>query len=102
MNERNVTHLLDIFAVVVKPAFRRQGLAFLLMNKAVHKAKAKHIPLMTITCTSSFTQQCAIKLGFCKEKSMYYKDWHCEGQKIVSDKNIDPVHPVAISYCKLL
>jgi hypothetical protein len=36
------------------------------------------------------------------EKMLYYKDWYYDGQKVIKDENIDPVHPVAISYFKLI
>ena len=102
LSNKEVNCLLDIFAIVVKPEFRRQGLASQLIDQAVNRAKLLNIPLVTITCTSSFTQRSSVKSMFTMEKMLYYKDWYYDGQKVIKDENIDPVHPVAISYFKLI
>jgi hypothetical protein len=57
---------------------------------------------VTITCTSSFTQRSSVKSLFTMGKMLYYKDWYYDGQKVIKDEYIDPVHPVAISYFKFV
>lgn len=101
MTTTKTDKILDLFAIVVKNKFRRQGIATQLISCALDKAKSLKIPLVNITCTSSFTQRCSIKLEFSKENSILYKDWKCKDQ-IIGQENIDPVHSVAVSYLKFV
>ena len=100
MLEKKVHQLFDIFAVVVKPEYQQQGLATQLITKALTKAQSLKIPLVTITCTSTFTQRCCNKLGFEIENMIRYENWFYEGKQIFN--NIDPAHPAIISYVKYM
>jgi GNAT superfamily N-acetyltransferase len=102
MNDKKVNQLLDIFAVVVKPNYRRMGIATQLITKAITEAQLVDIPLVTVVCTSAFTQRCCAKLGFNAENTIFYKDWHYKNIKIFDNNKIDPVHPAAISYYKYI
>jgi predicted GNAT family acetyltransferase len=102
MLDKGMSQMLDLFALVVRTDFRGQGIATQLITKALNEAKTMGIPLVCITCSSNFSQRCSVKLGFKVENSILYKDWYCEGQKIVKDEDIDPIHPAAISYFKIL
>jgi hypothetical protein len=74
LNIKNVSHLIDIFAIVIKTSFRCQGLASQLLTKTLNGAQALNISLVTITCTSFFTQWCSIKLGFTIENTKAYNN----------------------------
>jgi GNAT superfamily N-acetyltransferase len=84
MNDKKVNQLLDIFAVVVKPNYRRMGIATQLITKAITEAQLVDIPLVTVVCTSAFTQRCCAKLGFNAENTIFYKDWHYKNLKFLT------------------
>jgi len=97
MKDKGVDQLLDLFALVISPNFRKQGLASRLIAKAVSEAEKMLMPLISISCTSSFSQRCSIKLGFSHEKTIAYETWNT-----VWKNAIDPVHPTAVLYFKYL
>jgi predicted GNAT family acetyltransferase len=102
MNNKKVTEKLDLYAIVVKEKYRCQGLANKLIAKAMHEAKKMGISLISITCTSSFTQRCCIKLGFNIENEILYKDWYCDNIKVCNNDEIDPLHTSIVVYSKFI
>jgi len=68
MCDNNVNLILDLFALVVKINFRGQGLATQLINETIKYAQTMGVPLVSIICSSAFTQRCSIKLGFSEDK----------------------------------
>jgi predicted GNAT family acetyltransferase len=102
MNNKKVTEKLDLYAIVVKEKYRCQGLANKLIAKAMHEAKKMGISLISITCTSSFTQRCCIKLGFNIENEILYKDWYCDNIKVCNNDEIDPLHTSVVVYSKFI
>jgi predicted GNAT family acetyltransferase len=102
MCDKKANIMLDLFALVVKTDYRGHGLATQLIEHAIHNARNMNVFLISISCTSSFSQRCSKKLDFSLENIILYKDWSCDGQKIINDKDIDPLHPAAISYYKVI
>jgi GNAT superfamily N-acetyltransferase len=102
MCDKKVNWMLDIFALVVKTNFRGQRIATQLIKTAVNNAKTMGVPLVSISCTSTFSQKCSINLGFNVENTILYKNWQCDGQNVFNEENIDPVHKGAISFYKII
>ncbi len=70
MCDNKVNLMLDLFALVVKTSFRGQGLATQLINETIKYAQTMSVPLVSISCSSAFTQRCSIKLGFNEDKTI--------------------------------
>jgi len=102
MCDNKVNLMLDLFALVVKTNSRGQGLATQLIKETIKNAQTMGVPLVSISCSSAFTQRCSIKLGFSENKTILYKNWHCDGQKIANVEDIDPIHQAAVSYYKVI
>jgi predicted GNAT family acetyltransferase len=100
MKNKKVKQKFDLFAVVVKKKYQRQGLATQLILKAIQEAKNMNFNMITMISTSKFTQQICIKLGFNIENTIFYKDWYCDHIKVCNDDEIDPIHQSMIVYFK--
>jgi predicted GNAT family acetyltransferase len=64
MCDKKINIMLDLFALVVKTDYRGHGLATQLIEQAIHNAHNMNVFLINITCTSSISQRCSIKLDF--------------------------------------
>jgi GNAT superfamily N-acetyltransferase len=102
MKNKIVKQKLDLFALVVKKKYRRQGLATQLISKAIEEAKKMRFTLITMICTSGFTQRCCNKLGFTVENTILYKDWYHKAIKVCNEDEIDPLHQSVVVYSKCI